>query len=329
MILRLKNLFGMAAMLALAASCSENELVESGGTGANENGPHYATFTIKLPTTNGTRADGEPTYDDGTADEYAVGNATLLVFEKAAAEPETDATLVEKVELGDMKPWNKVDDDPNAITTEANITAKLNNFKPSNEKNYYAVVLLNNNITTSSTKVTVPTLNQTFGEWQKAQVSNKITDKTNGFYMANAVKVTSSGATETLVLIDKDKVTTTESAAQPAATIHVERGVAKVTMTTFSQMNVEGIDGDKVTITAWDLDVTNKKSYPVHNVNNFAGFAGYWDNVWSEPRFTSGHTAFNRAHWGIDPNYSTLNIHDQHTDEREFNKQVQNYEMFL
>lgn len=117
---------------------------------------------------------------------------------------------------------------------------------------------MNNNITTSSTKVTIPTLNQTFGEWQKAQVSNKITDKTNGFYMANAVKVTSSGATETLVLIDKDKVTTTESAAQPAATIHVERGVAKVTMTTFSQMNVEGIDGDKVTITAWDLDVTNK-----------------------------------------------------------------------
>lgn len=322
--MRLKNLFGMAAMLALAASCSENELVESGGTGANENGPHYATFTIKLPTTNGTRADGEPTYDDGTADEYAVGNATLLVFEKAAAKPETDATLVEKVELGDMKPWNKVDDDPNAITTEANITAKLNNFKPGNEKNYYAVVLLNNNISTSSTKVTVPTLNQTFGEWQKAQVSNNITDKTNGFYMANAVKVnTISGATETLVLIDKDKVTTTESAAQPAATIHVERGVAKVTMTTFSQMNVEGIDGDKVTITAWDLDVTNKKSYPVHNVNNFDGFTGYWSSVWMESRFTSGHAAFNRAHWGIDPNYSTLNNHDQHTDE--FDYKASNY----
>lgn len=222
-----------------------------------------------------------------------------------------------------MKPWNKVDDDPNAITTEANITAKLNNFKPGNEKNYYAVVLLNNNISTSSTKVTVPPLNQTFGEWQKAQVSNKITDKTNGFYMANAMKVTSSGATETLVLIDKDKVTTTESAAQPAATIHVERGVAKVTMTTFNQMSVEGIDGDKVTITAWDLDVTNKKSYPVHNVNNFDGFAGYWGNVWSEPRFTSGHTAFNRAHWGIDPNYSTLNNHNQHTDE--FDYKASNY----
>lgn len=89
------------------------------------------------------------------------------LFRKAADEPETDATLVEKVELGDMKPWNKVDDDPNAITTEANITAKLNNFKPSNEKNYYAVVLLNNNITTSSTKVTVPTLNQNV--WRVAE----------------------------------------------------------------------------------------------------------------------------------------------------------------
>ncbi|RGN83210.1 hypothetical protein DXB41_07315 [Segatella copri] len=63
---------------------------------------------------------------------------------------------------------------------------------------------MNNNISTSSTKVTVPTLNQTFGEWQKAQVSNYITNKTNGFYMANAVKVNaSSGATETLVLIDR------------------------------------------------------------------------------------------------------------------------------
>ena len=113
--MRLKNLFGMAAMLALAASCSENELVESGGTGANENGPHYATFTIKLPTTNGTRAAGDPTYEDGTPNEYAVNNATLLVFRGDAGGNEADAEFVESVELGDMKPWTGVDDDPNVI----------------------------------------------------------------------------------------------------------------------------------------------------------------------------------------------------------------------
>ncbi len=178
--MRLKNLFGMAAMLALAASCSENELGESGGTGANENGPHYATFTIKLPTTNGTRADGKPTYDDGTPNEYAVNNATLLVFRGEAGEKEADAEFVESMELGDMKPWTGVDDDPNVITTKANITAKLNNFESSYTGNYYAVIMLNNNMTGSNKKVKLPVNGNTFSQWQKANVINSMTSEVNG-----------------------------------------------------------------------------------------------------------------------------------------------------
>lgn len=319
--MRLKNLFGMAAMLALAASCSENELVESGGTGANENGPHYATFTIKLPTTNGTRADGEPTYDEGTANEYAVNNATLLIFQDGFSRTEKDATFVESVELGDMKPWTNVDDD--AITTEANITAKLNNFKSDYEGNYYAVILLNNNMTGSDKKVKLPANGNTFSQWQKANIINSMTSTVNGFYMANATKVIAT-TTSTLVPIDKSKVTTTENAAQPAATIYVERGVGKVTMTPFSQMNVTGIEGDKVTITAWDLDVTNKKSYPVHNVDNYDSYDQYWGEVWKTGRFSSGHSAFNRAHWGIDPNYSTISNDQKYTDD--FNYKPKTYD---
>lgn len=321
--MRLKNLFGMAAMLALAASCSEKELVESGGTGANENGPHYATFTIKLPTTNGTRADGEPTYDDGTADEYAVNNATLLVFRGEAGEKEADAEFVESMELGDMKPWTGVDDDPNVITTEANITAKLNNFESSYTGNYYAVIMLNNNMTGSNKKVKLPANGNTFSDWQKANVINSMASEVNGFYMANAVKVNGT-TTSTLVTIDKNKVTTNESAAQSAATIYVERGVAKVTMTAFSEMDVKGLTGDKVTITAWDLDVTNKKSYPVHNVDNYDSYGDYWGDIWEEARFTSGHTTFNRAHWGIDPNYSTISNDKKYTDD--FNYKAKTYD---
>lgn len=321
--MRLKNLFGMAAMLALAASCSEKELVESGGTGANENGPHYATFTIKLPTTNGTRADGKPTYDDGTPNEYAVNNATLLVFRGAAGEKEADAEFVESVELGDMKPWTGVNDDPNVITTEANITAKLNNFESSYTGNYYAVIMLNNNMTGSNKKVKLPANGNTFSDWQKANVINSMASEVNGFYMANAVKVNGT-TTSTLVTIDKKKVTTNESAAQSAATIYVERGVAKVTMTAFSEMDVKGLTGDKVTITAWDLDVTNKKSYPVHNVDNYDSYGDYWGDIWEEPRFTSGHPTFNRAHWGIDPNYSTISNDKEYTDE--FNYKPKNYD---
>lgn len=323
MIMRLKYLFGMAAMLALAASCSENELGESGGTGANENGPHYATFTIKLPTTNGTRADGEPTYDDGTADEYAVNNATLLVFRGKTGEKEADAEFVESVELGDMKPWTGVNDDPNVITTEANITAKLNNFESSYTGNYYAVIMLNNNMTGSNKKVKLPANGNTFSDWQKANVINSMASEVNGFYMANAVKVNGT-TTSTLVTIDKNKVTTNESAAQSAATIYVERGVAKVTMTAFSEMNVKGLTGDKVTITAWDLDVTNKKSYPVHNVDNYDSYGDYWGDIWEVERFTSGHPTFNRAHWGIDPNYSTISNDKKYTDD--FNYKAKTYD---
>lgn len=321
--MRLKNLFGMAAMLALAASCSENELGESGGTGANENGPHYATFTIKLPTTNGTRADGKPTYDDGTPNEYAVNNATLLVFRGEAGEKEADAEFVESMELGDMKPWTGVDDDPNVITTEANITAKLNYFESSYTGNYYAVIMLNNNMTGSNKKVKLPVNGNTFSEWQRANVINSMTSEMNGFYMANAVKVNGT-TTSTLVTIDKNKVTTNESAAQSAATIYVERGVAKVTMTAFSEMDVKGLTGDKVTITAWDLDVTNKKSYPVHNVDNYDAYGDYWGDIWEEARFTSGHTTFNRAHWGIDPNYNTISNDKKYTDD--FNYKPKTYD---
>lgn len=321
--MRLKNLFGMAAMLALAASCSENELVESGGTGANENGPHYATFTIVLPTTNGTRAAGDPTYEDGTPKEYAVNNATLLVFRGGAGEKEADAEFVESVELGDMKPWTGDDDDPNVITTEANITAKLNNFESSYTGNYYAVIMLNNKMTGSNTKVKLPVNGNTFSDWQKANVINSMASEVNGFYMANAVKVNGT-TTSTLVTIDKNKVTTNESAAQSAATIYVERGVAKVTMTAFSEMNVKGLTGDKVTITAWDLDVTNKKSYPVHNVDNYDSYGDYWGDIWEEARFTSGHTTFNRAHWGIDPNYSTISNDTKYNDD--FNYKPKTYD---
>lgn len=321
--MRLKNLFGMAAMLALAASCSEKELVESGGTGANEHGARYATFTIVLPTTNGTRAAGDPTYEDGTPNEYAVNNATLLVFRGAAGEKEADAEFVESVELGDMKPWTGVNDDPNVITTEANITAKLNNFESSYTGNYYAVIMLNNNMTGSNKKVKLPVNGNTFSDWQKANVINSMASEVNGFYMANAVKVNGT-TTSTLVTIDKNKVTTNESAAQSAATIYVERGVAKVTMTAFSEMDVKGFTGDKVTITAWDLDVTNKKSYPVHNVDNYDSYGDYWGDIWEEARFTSGHTTFNRAHWGIDPNYSTISNDKKYIDD--FNYMEKTYD---
>lgn len=82
--MKIKHLFGLAVIAAMTASCSSNEDLGTAGsgTGTNEAGVGYATFTINLPTTSGTRAGGDPTYDQGTLDEYDVNDVTLLIFKK-------------------------------------------------------------------------------------------------------------------------------------------------------------------------------------------------------------------------------------------------------
>ena len=55
--MKIKHLFGLAVIAAMTASCSSNEDLGTAGsgTGTNETGVGYATFTINLPTTSGTR----------------------------------------------------------------------------------------------------------------------------------------------------------------------------------------------------------------------------------------------------------------------------------
>lgn len=78
--MRIKHFFGLAVLAAMTASCSSNnELVNGGnGSGENESGASYASITIKLPTTSGTRAANDD-FNEGTTSEYAVNDATLLI----------------------------------------------------------------------------------------------------------------------------------------------------------------------------------------------------------------------------------------------------------
>ena len=106
--MRIKHFFGLAVIAAMTASCSSNnDLVNGGnGSGENESGASYASFSINLPTTSGTRADANPEFKPGDANEYDVFNATLLVFKKpTAATSEGEYTFVEHVDLGSMQPW--------------------------------------------------------------------------------------------------------------------------------------------------------------------------------------------------------------------------------
>ena len=328
--MRIKHFFGLAVLAAMTASCSSNnELVNGGnGSGENESGASYASFSINLPTTSGTRAAGDPDFTPGDANEYKVNDATLLIFKKGETtkEGETpkegDYTFVESAELGSMAPWQKPNPDETGVTTHAKITAKLKHVDKNG--NFFALVLLNNG-TGTNTKVTVPTTEgMKFSEWNAAANAKDIANYTNGFYMANAPLFNNNNVT-TLVAIDKDKIyPTEEQAAKSAATdIYVERGLAKVTLKTGKaatgktddNYTVTGVTykGDMVTIKNWALDVTNTKTFPIHNVD---GLSDDYTNIWSNtdtPTGSNGATTLRfvdnkdskakRVYWGKDPNY--------------------------
>lgn len=344
--MKIKHYFGLAVIAAMTASCSSNEDLGTAGpgTGTNEAGVGYATFTINLPSVSGTRVANDD-FAEGTPKEYAVNDATLIIFEKGTETSENKFKFVEAVPLGNLEPWKKDNESTNGITTEATITAKLNSAKVDEVGGkYYALVILNNEATTGN-KVTVPTAaTETYGTWNIAAKVDKtnLLDNTKGFYMANAPEFTEADhEPTTLVAIQGIYRTKEEAQSKAATTIHVERGLAKVTVGSSKTVGSSTKDyfaeaGDKATgtkyssdvvkITKWALDVTNMKSFPVHVTSGLmAGttsegetvpaYAEIWSNTPATPgtkaatsRFVSQLSAtgaFKRVYWGIDPNYST------------------------
>jgi len=149
-----KNLFGMAVVATALVGCSSSDDLATDVKG-NENKTEaaYASFKINLPTTNGTRAAGDPTFDKGDKKEYAVNDATLLLFKKDTEGSKTVYKFKEKVDLGNMEPWTSSSTD--GITTTAKLTAKITKAEVGSDKGYYALIVLNNNSGTNQ-KITYP-----------------------------------------------------------------------------------------------------------------------------------------------------------------------------
>ena len=294
-----KNLFGMAVMATALVGCSSNDnLAPDGKDNVGKTGEAYASFTINLPTTSGTRVAGDPELNPGTAAEYEVKNGTILIFDK-------DGLYVTSAPLGTMNPWTPVKTD--GVTTAAITTVKLSGVKVGGD--YQALVLLNNDVDATTSKVTLPTTRTPYATWS-AEASNVNAEKyasTDGIFMANAPKYTGT-TTEptTLVPIANVCASREEAQAKVATTVYVERGLAKVTMQNFTADGytvAEGTyKGDKVEIKNWQLDVINKSTFPVHQTGDLStGFAA----IWSTRRFyDGGNQSFKRVYWGVDPNYS-------------------------
>ena len=327
--MKIKHFFGLAVIAAMTASCSSNEdLGNAGpGTGTNEAGVGYATFTINLPTTSGTRADaGGAEMNEGSPEEYAVKSATALIFQKYGSD-EGSYKFVESVTLP-IDGWTD-DRTPGITTTSKKLVAKLTNV---DTKNDYSVLILLNN-----TKVALPTVGQSYNDWNSKNILTlSATDwaGSDGFYMANAPLKGSAASPATLVPINKDKIYASaakanEDASECAATVFVERGVAKMTVATPGTTGTI-IVKDKANPTAttkksevkfsnWALDITNKKTYAVHNID---GLSADYDKIWNTDPSNRFIGTNNRVYWGKDPNYKNddLKLKDKDADrEAEFN----------
>ena len=297
-----KNLFGMAVMATALVGCSSNDnLNPNPNEGAGKAGTAYASFKINLPTVSGTRApgdpDGTPDPNSGTAAEYEVKNGTILIFDNSG-------NFVEETELGTMNPWTDVKTD--GVTTAAIATVKLTKVSLGENK-YQALVLLNNNSGTTTQKVALPTSSDTYAKWSKeATVTVDNYKSTDGIFMANAPMFTSTTTNHTTTLVPVANVCASpeEAQAKTATTVYVERGLAKVTMKNFDPsytIKAGTYKDDKVVINNWQLDVTNKSTYPVHQTGVLKTIQ--WNQTWADRFYDKDNGVFKRVYWGEDPNY--------------------------
>lgn len=310
--MKIKHLFGLAVIAAMTASCSSNEDLGTAGPGTNEAGVGYATFTINLPSVSGTRADaGGAEMNEGTKEEYAVKSATALIFQKYGAD-EGSNKFVESVTL----PIDGWTDDPEdgITTTSKKLVAKLTNV---DTKNDYSVLILLNN-----TKVALPTVGQSYNDWNSKILPLSVTDwaGSDGFYMANAPLKGSAASPATLVPINKKNIYASVTEANDptkdcAATVFVERGVAKISVadpTPTGSITVKDKATNKDTKSSvkfnnWALDITNKKTYAVHNID---GLSVEYDKIWDTDPSNRFIGTNNRVYWGKDPNYSMPGLKD-------------------
>ena len=321
-------LFSVALAGLMLGSCSSSDDLSGGGnnTGSNQSGDGYVAFTINMPSqpVSSSRAfdSSNDQFNDGMATEYAVKDATLLLFDGA---DENSASFVAAYKLS-TEPWKDLAPSDDNITTQSRkivqkVTASITNAK--------ALVILNNNgiltvnDTDNSLKVNGTSFTGTFADFvAKADVTNGKDFTKEGFYMANAPLASNIGgstapATGTKVTTLTDltgKIYDSELAAKTGdpADIYVERGVAKVTVNKGTVDKADNGTPTKVSfeVTGWAIDNYNPTTYLVRSTDSFDSWMGYAnEKVTTNPYRFVGHTevapGLYRTYFAKDVNYDT------------------------
>ena len=324
-----KSLLFSAVLAGLMlGSCSSSDDLNGGGnnTGSNQSGDGYVAFTINMPSQPGSSSrafdSSNDQFNDGMAKEYAVKDATLLLFDGA---DDNSARFVAAYKLS-TEPWKNLAPSDDNITTQSRkivqkVTASITNAK--------ALVILNNNgiltvnDTDNSLTVNGTSFTGTFADFvAKADATDGKDFTKDGFYMANAPLANNiDGATDpatgtkVTTLTDlKGKIYDSELAAKTGdpAEVYVERGVAKVTVNKGTVDKADNGTPTKVPfeVTGWAIDNYNPTTYLVRSTDGFDSWMGYAnENVTANRYRFVGHTevaaGFYRTYFAKDVNYDT------------------------
>ena len=308
----MKKLFFLGALFAVGLSftaCSDKDVVVEENPSIEDEGGNYIAISINLPTdpatmTRGTDNAGAATLDDGLEGEYAVNDATLIVFKAS------DQTIINAYNLG-ADTYSKEGTDDQVTTHGSKIIQMVGNSVHAGD---LALVVLNknslftldgNDIKFDDTKFT-----GTYAEFQAKTAAttgldassmmvvtrNSTTDEVESVskcFMANAPLADKQGSTTTpptganvRVLVPITTVYKTYKEAEDGAAdqIYVERGMVKVTMTkgitTSTLANSQVVNPTTptsplsltATIDAWILDNCNSSSYFVRSTDGHSDF---------------------------------------------------------
>lgn len=312
----------------MLGSCSSSDDLNGGGTGNpsfNKDGNGFMSISVNLPTRTGntTRAENDK-YEDGLSSEYEVKNGILALFDASGKTSEGEYTLLAayKLDLTD----SELDTDNDNITSTHSVVTQI---KSTTAKDVYALVLLNDNsiLTASDGKLlqggTADLTGKTYNEILDLTTENEMTS--TGFFMANAPVSATSGNTSapdgkytTLSKVDLSKIKETKSEAinDPAVSVFVERGVAKVSLNSPASGNTTE-NSLKYEFNGWVLDNTTKSSYIVRNMGTGAGTYLKYSSEKFAPTLNSrfvGDTKLGatskqpednlyRTYWCVDPTY--------------------------
>ena len=336
-----KNVFLLGAVFAagmlMTACSSENDAIQeetSLDSKFDAQGNAYINIAISMPTSSGgTRANGD--FDDGTADEYAVKDALLVLFKGSN---ESDATFNGAYMLPTDKVKQTVSN--NQITDRLLYAQQINKGENalSTSDHIYAFVVMNTNgkfEVTSNRGLTVKAVGgdqaltkgtTTFTTF-KGYTLNTIGSTSSGLLMTNPPMCSAGGGSAAptsknyryMPELTSEHIYNSLEAAYSGSKyveIYVERAAAKINLNVPSGTS-EGLKGDN-TVTydpsgiRWEVQNYNTSYYLSRHVSDT--YLDYSSNVLTTPfyRFAE-ETAVDptmssknyRIPWAEDANYSS------------------------